>query len=444
MEAVLWELIGDFLITIAQSLIIYNLCEETLELKNEKYSAFYYLISPAAVYFGGKILSIPALSGYSLVMNAVLLAVHYICIMIFLKGNFFKRLFILLVGWVLSVLPQMIITFIVLFGFDYSMDIFTEQWSPLWFFFVAIVLPIQYFTTRLTIAIINKRKPTFPMKQILLLCVYDIFMIVVGILVWPNITKENNSDYGIETATIYFTLSVLLIGAISFVYFLYNKRLTKSKLKLLESENKLKEQRRRMEDIKEQEKQIRKIRHDYKNHITTGLALLRDGKVEEANKYFSEYLDSQLTVSQQYVNTDYEAVNAVVNKKLGICFEKGIEVSTAMSWTLDKVSEMDLCVVLFNLLDNAIEECQKIDVDKDKKINIEMYQNKSYLTVKIQNSVKENVIENNPELKTTKSDKDNHGVGLQIVREVADKYNGIVDIEESSGLFCTEVWLQNF
>ena len=102
---------------------------------------------------------------------------------------------------------------------------------------------------------------------------------------------------------------------------------------------------------------------------------------------------------------------------------------------------MDFCIVLFNLFDNAIEASGK--VNGDRLIKLDIFQKKSYLVVRIQNTVDGNVLADNPELKTTKKDNKNHGVGLNTIKDIVKRYNGIFETEEENNMFQVDVWLQN-
>lgn len=441
MKSILWELISDFLVTIVQSLMVVNFNEEILGLKNEKNKILYYLISPAFIFFSNKPFVNVNFSAEEFEIYFIQIIAYYICAKIFLKGGLLKPLLIVILGYAISSLPMAIFTIVVNLFFNISDVTFQQDWSSAWFFGGVIVLTVGYILLRVTIAIFKKTKPSFPRTQVIMLSAYDIFMVVLGTTFYGKTDVIPEDAYSTRNTVIWSGVaSVVVIAAIG-VYFILHKKLTVSKFELWVSENKLNEQRRQMENIKEQEQQIRKIRHDFKNHITTGVALMRDGKFQEAEDYFSEYLDSEITEAKQYVNTDYEALNAIVNKKIGVCFENNIKVSTAISAQLGSIAEMDLCIVLFNLFDNAIEACEKIE--SDKYIKLDIFQNKSYLIVSMQNSVGEGVLVNNPKLKTTKKDDKNHGIGLNTIKDIVKRYNGIFKTDEENSIFTVDVWLQN-
>lgn len=231
-------------------------------------------------------------------------------------------------------------------------------------------------------------------------------------------------------------LTALIVGCI-----IYHRKVTKYKTDLGLLKARIDEQNHRIDDLKEQERKIAKIRHDYKNHVITGLSLLKNGETLRAQEYFSKYIDQELSKVQVYVDTSNALVNAVVNEKFRLCYQKGITAEAEISFVEQKIDDIDLCAVLFNLLDNAIEACEKLD--KERSLKLVIFQHKAYLVVRVENTSGDNVLENNPSLKTTKADKAHHGLGVRIVKDIVKKYNGVFNVDNSGGKFSAEAWLEN-
>ena len=102
------------------------------------------------------------------------------------------------------------------------------------------------------------------------------------------------------------------------------------------------------------------------------------------------------------------------------------------------IQEQDLCALLLNLIDNAIDASKK---EEQGDIHISIGIAKKYLSVQIKNKSSEDILVHNPTLKTIKSDSIYHGFGLQIIRQIVQKYNGIFDTSMESGYFCASVML---
>lgn len=441
MKDILWDFLSDFFVTIVFALPILNLSEEVLGLKKDKYKILYYLICPCFIFFSNKPFVNVRISAYEVWVYVIQTAAYFICVKIFCKGRILQPLLLVILAQAIVIFPQELLMLISSLFFNITSVTYIQEWSPMWFLGGAGTLSAAYILIRIAVALFKKSKPTFPKVQVIMLVVYDTFMITMAGYFWPNKKIMHEESLSSRNVSIWFFLAIAFIISAVCTYFILHKKLLISKFDLLVSENKLNEQRRQMESIKEQEYQIRRIRHDFKNHVTTGLALMREGKIQDADNYFSEFLDSELTETRHYINTDYEAINAVINRKIGECTENNIKVSTAVSASLDNVAEMDFCIVLFNLFDNAIEASGK--VSGDRLVKLDIFQKKSYLVVRIQNTVDGNVLADNPELKTTKKDNKNHGVGLNTIKDIVKRYNGIFETEEENNMFQVDVWLQN-
>nr|WP_243150638.1 ATP-binding protein [Clostridium sporogenes] len=101
----------------------------------------------------------------------------------------------------------------------------------------------------------------------------------------------------------------------------------------------------------------------------------------------------------------------------------------------------DLCVILGNALDNAIEACEKIADESIKKyIHITSIVNKSFIVFEIKNSMKGYI--NKDYLYTDKTDDINHGFGLLNIESITKKYFGTTYIESSENTFVLNVMLQ--
>ena len=195
-----------------------------------------------------------------------------------------------------------------------------------------------------------------------------------------------------------------------------------------------------------QEAEISKIKHDMENVALTTTTLLQEHDYAKLEKHFSQIInDLQVT---DILHTDIKNVylNAIIQQKYTKCKSKikNVNFTCAADETFRKNEEIanidiiDLCTIIANLLDNAIEayiECNDYDI----RINLD-YINNSY-RIEIANTIKESVLSGNKTLKTSKSDTKNHGIGIKSVKSRAEKYNGKTEFTEENGQFVARVWL---
>ena len=132
--------------------------------------------------------------------------------------------------------------------------------------------------------------------------------------------------------------------------------------------------------------------------------------------------------------------DAILNSKLALAKQKSvnnINCKAVLPETLS-IEDVDLCVLLGNLLDNAIEACEKIP-EEMRFLRIYMVAKKSQLYVSIQNSAKEELDFNERNYISTK--RGAHGLGMKRVKAMTDKYEGYLTLANESGIFAAEVTL---
>jgi hypothetical protein len=195
--------------------------------------------------------------------------------------------------------------------------------------------------------------------------------------------------------------------------------------------------------MQQKELEIHKLYHDIGNHVKTIQILVNQGDTQEAKEY-------TLKLSQQYQNIrkglycNNKVINAVLIQKLKVCEENSIryEMDLAIPKTLS-IQDIDLMCIYSNLLDNAIESCQR-DAGLDDYIKIKTSQVGNYLGIKITNSKKSEQSEHLSvsEYGTTKKDKSMHGYGLRIIDEIVKRYDGYKELQDNNGEFSAMVMLK--
>lgn len=190
--------------------------------------------------------------------------------------------------------------------------------------------------------------------------------------------------------------------------------------------------------------ETRRIRHDMKNHILSLEHLLDVGDIEAAKEYISSIGDSVENLDTD-LHTGNSLADAICNEKNRFALQSGIKLSVEGNFPKSfHIANVDLCTILANALDNAIEATSNID-DKNKwiKFHIKVQGNMLFLSFT-------NPTESNSGIKigkTSKSDFINHGFGLQNIKYAVQKYNGEMNIElqrtDETDLFVLDIMLLN-
>lgn len=187
-------------------------------------------------------------------------------------------------------------------------------------------------------------------------------------------------------------------------------------------------------------KQMRGWRHDYHNHIQVMKAYLELEKYKEMDIYLDE-LARDLTIIDTVLKTGNIMVDAILNSKLSLANSQEININAKATVPKDlNIADIDLCVVIGNLMDNAMEATIKLNNPEDRFIRVYIREMKNQLYISVTNSVGGKVKKFNLEYISTKLGI-NHGFGLKRVDSIVRKYNGFINRQNEEGVFATEVIL---
>lgn len=192
------------------------------------------------------------------------------------------------------------------------------------------------------------------------------------------------------------------------------------------------------ESVRSQYQEIRRIRHDIKQQLATVSGLQSEGKYDKAQKYISEVTNG-IDRLDIFMDVGNDFVNAILNSKLSIAKSKGIEVLCNFSGKIEGINEYDLCNLIGNVLDNAIEAAE--GAGDNAAVEVSLFSDKHKMIFTVSNSISNSVLNSNPELNTTKDKHDLHGFGVKTIKAIAAKYDGNVDFYEENLIFFCRVLL---
>lgn len=197
---------------------------------------------------------------------------------------------------------------------------------------------------------------------------------------------------------------------------------------------------RHYEEVQNIYQTMRGWRHDYKNHIQAMKAHLALKQYGELGEYL-DMLDVDLKTVDTVIKTGNIRLDAILNSKLSLMANKKIRVN-AKAQVPQKltVSEVDLCVLLGNLLNNAMESCEQIENEQDRFIRIYIGVLKQQLYLSVTNSAGKEIkkIGRGCYL-TTKGE--GHGFGLRRIDALVKKYGGYCNRQNEPSVFATEILL---
>jgi sensor histidine kinase regulating citrate/malate metabolism len=193
------------------------------------------------------------------------------------------------------------------------------------------------------------------------------------------------------------------------------------------------------EEVQNIYREMRGWRHDYHNHIQTMKAyrkLREDTKLDE----YLDDLDDDLTNVDTLIKSGNVMVDAILNSKLSLARDKKINVSAKAAVPLKlSISEIDLCIILGNLLDNAMEACLKLINEEDRSLRVYIDIKRDQLYISVTNTSGGNIHKQSGSYLSLKGG--NHGFGLMRVDRLVDKYGGYTKRRDEEGAFSTEILL---
>lgn len=178
-----------------------------------------------------------------------------------------------------------------------------------------------------------------------------------------------------------------------------------------------------------------KLFHDFHNHIGALRQLLLHEKYKEAVQYLDE-LQEPVQEMTDTVLTGDETVDYLINSKAAIATSQGIQLQTQVEFPRHtNIRSADLCTILGNLLDNALEAALQVSEPEQRFIQLTIRRINQMLVIKVENSFSAPPIKGNGLLKTTKEESGLHGWGLKSAQTAAEKYDGMVQTTYTGNIF---------
>ena len=191
-----------------------------------------------------------------------------------------------------------------------------------------------------------------------------------------------------------------------------------------------------------QEAEISKIKHDMENVALTTTTLLQKHNYEKVQQHFSQMFDKLHNTNILHTDIKNVYINAIIQQKYSQCKSnnKNIDFICNSNGIFQKNEEIfnidifDICTIIGNLLNNAIEACETCE-DK-KAIKFKFVKEDDMIIIAVKNSFNYDVVYENGEIKSTKtSSVDEHGVGIKNVLKIIEKYGGAYVIEDKNKEF---------
>lgn len=179
-------------------------------------------------------------------------------------------------------------------------------------------------------------------------------------------------------------------------------------------------------DVELLDKELRKFRHDIRNHFICMEALMEAGQEDKLRQYFKE-LEFGFSFQECMYFSGNEIVDAILNCDLSHKCKKYVTVEVYGELPkMQTIADMDLCTLFSNLLSNAVREVNRCSEDMNPELVIRFSSGHQYFSISVMNTALEEF--DIKKIASTKKDK-NHGFGVQKMLEIVEKYEG--NLEQS-------------
>ncbi len=192
--------------------------------------------------------------------------------------------------------------------------------------------------------------------------------------------------------------------------------------------------------ITEKIEKTRKSRHDIHHHINVVYQLAKENKIERLIEYLEEY-NKIYSTKEPMVYCNNSTVDAILNHYILLAKDNGIEVQLNVALPEElKIRDTDLCIVIGNLLENAIEASEK---EENKRIKLRINRSNEYICMLVSNLYNGEIKKGHSGYYSRKREFKDTGIGLSSVSAVVEKYDGRMEVDHTNGEFNVFIMMAN-
>lgn len=371
----------------------------------------------------------------------VVIGVHIIMLFAFsrkyLKGRIQSQIFECLFPFMVVTVTNIFILQIFAIIKRISVGTFMDQFNE--YFLVALILSkiILWFVLRIAGNIHLKEPLTLSKRYNFIINLLICYTVAMELILFYVIHQDGLS---LLVSRLLITLSAgIVFTSVVIAYSIFKMSMQNKEIleyEILKTQNQQKELH--IEELKRASKRMRELRHDYKNHCLGMQELLEKAEYDELRTYLQSLTGRYALHNGEFIATNNAVIDAIINTKIYQCNENGIDASCVVTGDISKADGMKCGIILFNLLDNAIEANMKVPVN-DRKLEVKIARQDDMMNIVIKNAISSSVLRSGTAFQTDKLNKKLHGIGHVTVKELVDEIGGIIEYYEDEGIFHAHV-----
>lgn len=425
------KIIIDIFMYLFEGLLIFHYSNSIFELKKSKLTQIFSIITATVLLFIVYQLNITYLN---LILMFLTYTVLLFCLYnISVKTAIFHSLIFMTVMFVTEILTSMV-------GMILFKDFNALENSISAYLFVVAISKLVYFILMMIILKLFAQKESNEQsnKYFWLLFVMPLASVFV-LLCFRYITYQMELD---QTMSILWSIScigILFANILVFVIYEHSLKNARELYELKAIQHQEEQDKRYFEIINQSNKEMRVFSHDIKNHL---MQIRNLDSLDAVHKY----VDTLYPDIEKFTYTGIsknKMLDLIISKYATLCESKNIKFNVDVKTAnLSYIDDVDLSTLMNNLLDNAIEAVEKSD---NRVIQVNIFsKNNMYDGLVIKNSCDTSPVADSGELKTTKSNKKSHGIGIKSIKKIIKKYNAVYDWKYDKGqrIFETDIVFQ--
>lgn len=369
----------------------------------------------------------------ALIVNFFVVSI-FLSLMLF-KGKLNTHIFTCVLLLAILVVTELVAVFILVLSLNLEVEIL--QFEPV---FKLITVTIKNILSFMAIKIICNFKKSCITETgriyFIFLLMVPVICIIVALIIL-NFVVSNN-----DTNTFFVLIAYSGLMYVNFIVFgIYEatlRQLEKGyKYKLIEKQFEF--QLNHYKKIAENREVLSEVIHDFKNHLNCIYNLYKYEKKNDLGNYIENLIS--ITDTEKIIDTGNPVIDAVLSEKIDMAGKMGIKFRRELNLPANiEIKYTDLCIVLGNSLDNAIEACKRInDNALNKEIKLSMNFRDSYMIIVVTNTYDKLPEKRGRFFRSSKPSPELHGLGLQSIERTVKKYNGNMVVKCEKNIFELEI-----
>lgn len=433
----------EFIIIVFETLLYFILMNKKLLLKDGKNQILYVKQAFFLIIFCIILLILNACDISTIYTVSIGFVVHFIFVLLFFSDNLLTKLLWTILYTTFAIISDFITTAIPIFYLNISTQDILNYGSITRIIFTMLYILILSLLTIISLSFDTK---TFVLSRCerFVFTIISITCIIIEQLLLISIINEYNNSTKINVNLQLSIFVLVFCFFFTLIFYIYQLGITREKNEQLIEENLMaKINEIQFEHITNSITELKGLKHDINNHLITLSALINNNELLEASNYLNNIMDN-VKQNRKLVSTGSTYIDCIISNKLLYAEKNNISVEYIIHLPSKiPLSNIDICSLLGNLLDNAIECCCKVLSPVKRFLHIYIKPFNNMLSITIENS--SNGIYNTNtkgEFISTKQEDSNfrlHGFGIKQINKITKKYGGIVRFTPAINTFTADI-----